>query len=238
MRSKQIILIFEQICCYDIAFMASFTSITMVKFEVVNFVDDRTINQFIEMGYFLVNGAVHWYLTYFMMFRFNKISNTFESWNDHEKKINGGENITSSKKKPEWLPKINWMITLTMTIIKSIVYTDWEKWSLEGLILDNSIFVSYGIFIWVPDHLYDETLSERFGTKLNATTYLMGIIGGISQFCWNLRIDCFKDTLIWVATTNKYHMLRFGRKIKKSQLEKILRKMTTNVGWHIEIKWM
>ncbi len=188
----------------------------MIKYEVVCFVEDRTLNQFIEIGYFLVSGTVHWYLTYMIWFRYDKISDTFKSWEIHDKETNAAASSVESKRNQEWLPKLNAAITLSMAIMKALLCTDLENWSFKGLILEHSMFVSYGLFIWTPDDVIDETLVEQYGTKLNAKIYVMGIFGTVSYICWNIQIDCFKDMLIWVASTNKHHMLNFGEQIRHS----------------------
>ncbi len=192
----------------------------MIKLEVVNFVEDRTLNQFIEIGYFLVSGTVHWYLTYMIWFRYDRISDTFKSWEKYDKESNSVESSAKLKKKQNWLPKLNAAITFSMAILKALLYTDLENWSIDGLIFDGSLFVTSGVFIWKPDDMLNGTLVEQFGTKLNATTYAMGIFGTISYICWNLQIDCFKDMLVWVAITNKHHMLNFGGTIRHSLSKK------------------
>lgn len=122
----------------------------------------------------------------------------------------------------EFLPKINGLLTLIMAIVKSALYTDPESWSFEGLLLENSDEVSYGLFIWRPDHLNNSTLSEDYGSTLNTSSLLMGIFGLLTNICWQLQIDCYKDVLIWVAIVNKHHVLKFGENIRKSLLQKTI----------------
>lgn len=199
--------------------MATFSSINEVKYQLINFLDDRTLHQLIDVGYFLVGCAIHWYITYYFVFRQDIISKQLQKWNDYEKAFQG-ENEPENTNKMEWLPIITGIGTIAFSIIKSISYTDLESWSLEGLILENSEDTAYCIFLWKPDQLRSESFHEDYGTNLNWVTYAMGIVGLMSTICWNLSVDIFKDLLIWIAFVNKHHMLRFGDQINKSVTRK------------------
>ncbi len=207
-----------QVITFYIAILATFSSFVEVKFEVVTFLDERTLSHFIDVGYFSVSCAIHLYFTYFFTFRQACISETLKTWDDHD-----NANIKENQQcnyRLEWLPIFNGLFTVAMAIIKSTMYTDFEKWSLQGLLLQNSQEVSYGFFIWKPDHFYNSTLPDDYGSNLNTNSCLMGILGILGSICWNLQIDCFKDVLIWVAVVNKNHVLRFGKRIKKSVVQK------------------
>ncbi len=206
------------IYCY-ITIMATFNSFNEIKYQFINFLDERTLHQLIDVGYFLVGCGIHWCTIYYFVFRQDDILKLLQIWDDYDTAYIV-DNQSQETNKMEWLPILTGTVTITMSVIKSILYTDLEKWSFEGLILENSEDTAYCIFLWKPEQLFSNSFEDDYGTDLNGITYAMGLVGLIATICLNVSVDIFKDFLIWIAFVNKHHMLRFGNKINQSLIQK------------------
>lgn len=199
--------------------MASFNSFNRAKYEIVSFIGDRTINQFIDVGYFLTGCLIHWYFIYFFLYRQESITKYLQTCKNYEEAYVSG-NQAENKNQLEWQPIVLGIGTVTLAILKSIMYTELNSWSLKGLILDHSYNVGDGFFFWKPDQLYDSSLKDEYGTTFNWKTCMMGIFGLTTVICWNISVDLSKDLIIWVAFVNKNQMMAFGQKIMESLQQK------------------
>lgn len=135
--------------------------------------------------------------------------------------IQGNQDIQPEQKtKMEWLPIIVGIGTITMAILKAIIYIDLNSWTLERLILEHSEDTSLGLFLWKTDDLCSESFKEIYGSNLNGINCTLGTFGLMAAIFCNMSVDLAKDMLIWVAIVNKNQILRFGTKIKENLHQK------------------
>ncbi len=199
--------------------MATFTSFNLIKYFVLIFLEKRTLNGFIDIGYFVTAGVFQLYVTYFLATRQDKISRTLTYWSEYDSKTSC-DNTNEFNNKLKWIQLANGFATIVMSALKPVLLND----SFEELILEKSEETAEGLFLWTPEQKSNNTLIQaQYGTNINGTTYTLGIFGILSMFCWNLQVDCFKDFVIWIALVNKSHVLTFGNKIKDNLSVKLKR---------------
>ncbi len=197
--------------------MATFTSFNLVKYYFLKFLTKRTMNTFIDIGYFIVNVVFQLYLTYFVSLRTNTISQILQQCEQFETKSNGEVSIESNNKSA-WPPIANGIGTIIMSAVKTVAWYN----SLDEMLLENSQDSAEGLFLWTPEQLRNKTmLEDTYASELNYTTVSLGMFGLISTFCWNLQMDAFKDLIFWISKVNELHVLEFGRKIKSCLAQKM-----------------
>lgn len=171
---------------------------------------ERTLNNLIDIGYFIASGSFQMYVAYFLAFHKGQISKSLTSWEQYETANTEG-NPSEVSKKTEWIPLVNGIVTIVIAAWKAFALYD----SLEEAILESSLDTAQSIFLWKTEHVRNQTtILTSYGTELNPTTYTMGVFTLLTVFCWNLQVDCCKDLIFWIAKINEHHILEFGKKIK------------------------
>ncbi len=170
----------------------------------------RSLNNFIDIGYFIVSGAFQMYVTYFVAFCKDPIYKSLSSWEGYEKANIAGDSV-QVRNKTEWIPIVNGIVTIVIAAWKAVALYD----SIEEAILESSLDTAQSIFLWTTEHVSNQTSIENvYRTELNPTTYAMGVFGIISVFCWNLQVDCCKDLTFWIAKVNEHYVREFGKQLK------------------------
>lgn len=198
--------------------MSTFSSFSLIKYSLLIFLTERTMNNFIEVGYFIISGVFQVYLTYFMVKRSKEMIQAMQKREEFGRRFPQG--LTDRFKNTEfWLTLASITLSVLMSAVKQFLWND----SLEDILLDNSREAAEGLMIWTTYQIKNTTaISSEYGTDLNYTTGILALFGIISNFCWNLQMDCFKDIIFWVAKINEYHILAFGRRIKTSTSQRMI----------------
>lgn len=199
--------------------MATFTSLNFIKYYVLNFLDERTLNSFIDIGYFVVSGVFQMYVIYFIAFDKQLDPRTCQIWDDYEAAA-GLRSVEKLKPKYELLPTLNGIVTIGIVVLKTM---SWSQ-SFEGVISKHSTDTVDGLFLWTPDDFDNRaSIIEYHLADHNSTSfYIMGFFGFISVFCWNLLAECFKDLIFWVAKVHEHRITVFGDKVKENVTMKVI----------------
>lgn len=197
--------------------MATFTSLSLIKFFVLNFLDDRTLNNFIDIGYYIVSGLFQMYVVYLIAFGKEHLLTTCKIWDDYEAaaEMKSGEQLSP---KTEFLPILNGILTIITTVIKTMTGLH----SFEKIIWKHSTDTVDGLFLWTPQDFKNRGPTLKYYLEdHNTAFYTMGVFGFISELCWNLLAESFKDLIFWVAKVHEHHITMFGKKIKENVALKV-----------------
>ncbi len=172
------------------------------------------------------------YGTYFLAFRQDKITDLLNSWMAYENYVHD-EEIKHSElaSSPGWL---YWSLAITsmiiMPIVKTILHQGVHDWTLEWLILENSEEVAEMVFAWRPEHVNGtaEDLTEKFGTNVNQTTLIMGLLGMLMRTCHNMQVSAICDLLMQAAMVTDLQLTAFGSKLKSRTAQEGIVSMKEN----------
>lgn len=206
-------LILQVIFVY-IALLATFSSFHLIKYFVLNFLIQRDMNNFIDIGYFMVSGLFQLYLTYFVISSQDRVSRKLQVWKQYESSTKDKENSNARSNRREWLPIVNGLATIAVVLLKTRAL---QNSSFDEAILAYSKETAEALFLWKPEYINNITsIHNSFGENASVTTYTTGIIGFLTEFFWHLQMDCMKDLIYWVAKANERHVLELGKKLEEN----------------------
>lgn len=172
------------------------------------------MNNFIDIGYFMVSGLFQLYLTYFVISSQERVSRKLQVWKQYESTTKDEQNSNATPKRREWLPIVNGVATIAVVLLKTRVL---HYSSFNEAMIAYSDDTAEALFLWTPERIDNITeIHNSFGENPSVTTYTTGIIGFLTFFFWHLQMDCMKDLIYWVAKANERHVLELGKKIKEN----------------------
>ncbi len=162
-------------------------SIFLVKLFLFWYMTNATVENFIDMSFYMMDAGTKVYYVYLFVLLQNELGlmltslTTLRAFRSRMTTTNKFE--YSSMK---YAVKLG-LSSLFMSGISTIWHYGVDEWTPKTTILNFSYSTGVGIFVWTKENIdngtYMESIDEKYGTEFNTTNILLGSFGILVNFC-------------------------------------------------------
>lgn len=186
------------------------------------FLSDLGVLRFVYFGswiFAIVSDVYFVYLFAYHHKRIKEATETLDNIGDYTiEEVGFGEKKWKCRN-PHKLITVMFAATILACFIHPMGGNGVKDWTPKKLTLDQSMRLSYQLFLWSPDD-FDENstkideLDREYGTVLTPVTVIMGISEIGMQFCHNMKMDTAQNMGVVVAVLIYLRNRYFGKKVK------------------------
>lgn len=207
---------FFQICFVTFSLMSLLQSFFLVKLFVVINLEKDSLENFVDMMFFIMMLVTKLYYVYVFSHHQKKFRRMMVSrWKLQEFRKPNQQKNNGHYSTMTYVIILGSTSTLVSACI-SIWTVGITNWTPEQALLHHSDSFATGLFIWTQEQWNDtniKAITEQYGTDLTSTNLLLGLVGLIMHFCGGVHMDALANLMLTSSKTLKLEMGEINMKI-------------------------